>query len=106
MRGTTNFSQRSVKKKKPLRFQRFTNFAFLLTILVVFLFMMSAAIKNIWIGFELMKEKRILLENQSMVVELEKQLEYSKTPVFIEHYARENLDMLKSGEFVILLKNE
>jgi cell division protein FtsB len=133
MRGTPDISQGSIKKKKPLGFlktdlqrgsrlgflqssnskkkplgflQRFANMIVAVTILVVFLFMMQALIKNGIVTHKLFKEKEILRENQLLIKELEKQIEFSKTPYFIEHYAREKLDMLKSGEFVIILESE
>ena len=106
MQRSSNISQRSLKKKRPLNIERISNLAFSLTILVVFLFTMSAFVKNMKAIQELKRENKILAENQMLITTLTKQLETSKTPGFIEHYARENLDMLKSGEFVILLKSK
>jgi len=105
MRRSTNIGQRSIKKKKPL-IQRISHFAIFLSILVVFLFMIHAVVLNLISMVRLNGEKKELLENHLMVQALEKQLEYSQTPEFIEQYARENLDMLKSGEFVIIVHNE
>jgi len=91
---------------KLSRFRRFANIAFSVTILVVFAFMINALFKNIMASYELKQQQKILIENQVLVKDLEKQVVESKNPDFIERYAREKLDMLKSGEFVIIVKNE
>lgn len=105
MRRSTNLSKRSVKKKKSF-LKRIPNLAIFLSTLVVFLFVVQVLFQNVISLYQLNQQKKILLENQQIVQELEKQLEFSKTPEFIEQYARENLDMLKSGEFVIIVRNE
>jgi hypothetical protein len=118
MRGTTNLSQRSLKKKKPIRFlqnrrtrkkplgQRIANIALSLTIFVVFTAMMISLGKNLILFYSLKQTQKILIENQQVCRELEKKVIESKTPAFIEHYVREKLDMLKSGEFVIIIRSE
>lgn len=102
MRRTTNLGKRSIKKKK---YYRITNI-FSVSFLVISLAISSAVVKNIQAGIELWREKNTLVENQNMVKDLEKKIKEAKTPEFIEHYAREKLDMLKSGEFVIIVNGE
>jgi cell division protein FtsB len=106
MRRTANLSKRSTEKKKSLNLQRVTNIAFTVIFLVIFLAISNALFKNIQAGIELWREKNTLIESQIMVKDLEKQIIQAKTPEFIEHYAREKLDMLKSGEFVIIVNGE
>ena len=104
MQRRTIPGKRSLKKKKPIRFQKFINLTFLVTTIVVFIFMLSALVDNISVYQKIIKNKGELGEDTKMALRLQKELEYTKTTDFIEHYARENLDMLKSGEFIIILK--
>lgn len=106
MRGTTNVSQRSPKKKRSLSFSRIANIALNLSLSVVFLFMLTYLGKNLIMYYDLVKERKVLKENIQIVKELENQILNSKTPEFIEQYARQNLDMLKSGEFVIIVRSD
>jgi len=104
MQGRPVPGKRSFKKKKSVRFQKFINFTFLVTTFFVFIFMMSAFVDNLRVYNQIRKERQVLKNNTEMSLELQKEVEFTKTTDFIEHYARENLDMLKSGEFIIILK--
>ena len=106
MQGSPNIGQRSFKKKKPLKFHRFANMTFLLIFLVFFLSMTSGLIKNMVALHELNMAKKNLTENLKIIESLEKQIAESKTTDYIEHFARERLDMLQSGEFIIILNGE
>ena len=97
-------SKRSFKKKKPIRLQKFINLTFLVTTIVVFIFMMSALYDNLSVLKKIREDQKTVKTVTKMAVDLQIDLEYTKTTDFIEHYARENLDMLKSGEFIIILK--
>lgn len=106
MQGSPNIGQRSFKKKKSLKFHRFANMTFLIIFLVFFLSMTSALFKNLIALHELKEAKKNLSENLKIIGSLEKQIEESKTTDYIEHFARERLDMLQSGEFIIILNGE
>ena len=104
MQGRPIPGKRSSKKKKSVRFQKLINFTFLVTTFFVFIFMMSAFVNNLIVYNQIRCSRNVLKNTIEMSLEIQKEVDYTKTSDFIEHYARENLDMLKSGEFIIILK--
>ena len=85
--------------------KRFNLLSLFLNILIILLIfsIFSNFYKHITINSKLKTGSKEIVDLEKQVEKIQEDIKFAETPEYIEKVARESLDMIKEGEFIIIL---